>query len=1090
MPRPSKKKSESGQNNYADLHDLLKSAPIGIFTSTPDGIFMSANPTLAMMYGYDSPEGLMKSVTDIATQVYVNPEDRKEFIHIIKEQGEVVNHESRRLRRDGTVLWVSMNARAVRNEDGRIVAYQGFTTDITERKKAELEAQRQTALLISLLDSIPDIIFIKDIHGVYLGCNTEFARHIGHCKEDIPGKTDYDLYPQEEADFFRENDSRMLELGKPRYNEEQISYPDGRKILLETLKTPYRDSDGNIIGVIGVCRDITERRLADEALRKSENLFRKVFEILPIGLWVADKNGKLLQGNPAGVDIWGAQPNVDQKEYGVFKARRLPSGKEIAPDDWALAHTVNKGLTIVDELLEIEAFDGKKKIILNYTAPILDTNNQVEGAVVVNQDVTDRERAQVELRESEERFKALHNASFGGIAIHDKGIILECNQGLSDITGYSYNELIGMDGLLLIAENSREMVMNNILAGYEKPYEAFGVRKNGEGYPLRLEAKNIPYKGKNVRVVEFRDNTEQKRSEKDLQQALEDSEKLALQRKSLFEAARNVLRHDDFATTARHIFDSASSIIGSTAGYVALLSDTGQENELLFLEAGGRHCSVNPDLPMPVRGLRAEAYKNNCVAYDNDFMHSRWVEFMPEGHVRLDNVLFAPLVVENATLGIMGLANKPGGFTQEDASIAGAYSDLAAIALNNSRMLDKLIQSEEMQKKAAIVAEAANQAKSEFLANMSHEIRTPINGIMGMMQLMQMTTKLDAEQKQMVDMTLNSANRLTRLLSDILDLSRVEAGKMTIYEEKFSIRELLNSVTDLFKVTARDKSVELECTRNSALPDEIIGDPARTRQVLFNLVGNALKYTDQGRVSLDIMPLPLGSDEDIRVLFTISDTGIGIPDDKLGSLFKPFVQVDGSHARKYQGAGLGLSIVKRLVDLMGGKINVSSQVGKGTTVYVVLPFKLPEGVEFPKNLEKGPLLQAKKRLRILLAEDDPSNALPVQKLLEKAGYTVIRAENGQQVLDLLNEQYFDLILMDIQMPVMDGVEATRVIRSQDMGPNKDIPIIALTAYAMQGDREKFLEAGMNDYLAKPVNMKDLEKALSRLENSSVRLKVQ
>ncbi|MCA1743127.1 MAG: response regulator, partial [Desulfovibrionales bacterium] len=336
-------------------------------------------------------------------------------------------------------------------------------------------------------------------------------------------------------------------------------------------------------------------------------------------------------------------------------------------------------------------------------------------------------------------------------------------------------------------------------------------------------------------------------------------------------------------------------------------------------------------------------------------------------------------------------------------------------------------------------AESANQAKSEFLANMSHEIRTPINGIMGMMQLMQMTTELDAEQKQMVDMTLNSANRLTRLLSDILDLSRVEAGKMTICEEEFSTGELCDSVTDLFKITAKEKGVPLECTRDQALPQKVIGDQARVRQILFNLVGNAFKYTDQGVVSLDMTPLSPAGNEDIRILFTVSDTGIGIPDDKLGDLFKAFVQVDGSYTRKYQGAGLGLSIIKRLVDLMGGNVTIESTEGKGTNVYVVLPFKMPEGVESPKSLETGPLLQTKQSFRILLAEDDQTNALPVQQLLEKAGHTVALAENGQQVLDLLNDQKFDVILMDVQMPVMDGVEATREIRRLEDEKNSSIP---------------------------------------------------
>ncbi len=240
-------------------------------------------------------------------------------------------------------------------------------------------------------------------------------------------------------------------------------------------------------------------------------------------------------------------------------------------------------------------------------------------------------------------------------------------------------------------------------------------------------------------------------------------------------------------------------------------------------------------------------------------------------------------------------------------------------------------------------AEAANKAKSEFLANMSHEIRTPLNGIMGLMQLLQATT-LDADQQKYVQMVFTSANRLTRLLSDILDLSMIEAGKLSIYEAEFSVRDLGNSVMELFTVQARDKGVDLKCTLDPALPPRVVGDEARIRQVLFNLMGNALKFTDRGEVRVDMTPLAPVRGEDVRILFTVSDTGIGIPDDKLGGLFRPFVQVDGSYTRKHQGAGLGLAIVKRIVDLLQGHAFVESVVGEGTTVYVVLPFKLSDDV--------------------------------------------------------------------------------------------------------------------------------------------------
>jgi CheY-like chemotaxis protein len=352
-------------------------------------------------------------------------------------------------------------------------------------------------------------------------------------------------------------------------------------------------------------------------------------------------------------------------------------------------------------------------------------------------------------------------------------------------------------------------------------------------------------------------------------------------------------------------------------------------------------------------------------------------------------------------------------------------------------------------------------------------------------------------------MAMGAAKRLTRLLSDILDLSRVEAGKMTIHEAEFAVQELGDSVFDLFKVAARDKGVHLECLIDPDIPPRLVGDEARVRQILFNLAGNALKFTNKGGITVKIAPLPSQKPDECPILFSVSDTGIGIPEDNLDKLFQPFIQVDGTYARSHQGAGLGLAIVKRLVDLLGGNVSVLSTVGEGTTVNVVLPFTLIAGKSSPEQRETDQFREASRKLRILLAEDDPSNALPTRKLLEKSGHEVTLAEHGQHVLDLLAAHDFDVILMDVQMPVMDGVEATKRIRSQEsevrgqepesrdisseLQPStfnlqrpRRIPIIALTAYAMTGDREKFLESGMDDYLAKPVKMVDLERVLEKI----------
>jgi PAS domain S-box-containing protein len=375
-------------------------------------------------------------------------------------------------------------------------------------------------------------------------------------------------------------------------------------------------------------------------------------------------------------------------------------------------------------------------------------------------------------------------------------------------------------------------------------------------------------------------------------------------------------------------------------------------------------------------------------------------------------------------------------------------------------------------------AEIANMAKSEFLANMSHEIRTPLNGIMGMIQLLD-GTPVGADQNKYIELALTSCNRLTSLLSDILDLSRIEAGMMEIHESKFRFEDLRSSILGLFAIESLTKAVTLKCVIDPTIHPEVIGDEGRVLQILFNLVGNGLKFTKEGSVTVEIIPLKSENNDVYRVLFTVSDTGIGIHEDNINDLFKPFAQIEKSYTRKYQGAGLGLPIVKKLVLLMGGSIDIDSIVGEGTSMNVVLPFKKSAEASISTHQE-AVMIKDKQKLRILVAEDDPSNQFAMIKLLEKAGHEVMLAENGKQAIDLLKIHDFDCILMDVQMPLMDGVEATKTIRSSvDLGPKKDISVIAMTAYAMIGDRETFLKCGMNDYISKPVEIEQLQILLER-----------
>ncbi|MFP5260254.1 MAG: response regulator [Acidobacteriota bacterium] len=380
-------------------------------------------------------------------------------------------------------------------------------------------------------------------------------------------------------------------------------------------------------------------------------------------------------------------------------------------------------------------------------------------------------------------------------------------------------------------------------------------------------------------------------------------------------------------------------------------------------------------------------------------------------------------------------------------------------------------------------AEAYTKTKNEFLANMSHEIRTPLNGVLSILQLLE-TTHPTAEQQEYLGIATRSANRLTRLLTDILDISKIEAGKITLTQEVFVVSRLQDALQDLFSKAFSEKNITLRFAIDDTLPPRLIGDEARLSQILFNLVGNALKFTDHGSVSVEAMGLGPTVADNYQVLFIIRDTGIGISDELLVQIFEPFVQADSSYTRSFQGAGLGLSIVKKLVALLGGELAIDSAPGQGTAIYLSLPFTLPTE---PADRTRQALLEIQPgpvETRILLAEDDLVSAIIGKLILEKSNYRVFPARNGQEALNLLHDHTVDLILMDIQMPDMDGIEATRRIRADPDPKIRHIPIIALTAHAMVGDRERFLAAGMNGHLTKPFSRDTLINKISMLLTSS------
>ena len=384
---------------------------------------------------------------------------------------------------------------------------------------------------------------------------------------------------------------------------------------------------------------------------------------------------------------------------------------------------------------------------------------------------------------------------------------------------------------------------------------------------------------------------------------------------------------------------------------------------------------------------------------------------------------------------------------------------------------------EEELRRARIAAEASTKAKSAFLANMSHEIRTPLNGIMGFTGLT-LQTKLDAEQRENLETVEYSAQSLLRIISDILDFSKIEADRLDLESAPFSLRECLENAAGTILASARQKQLVFSWTVSPGTPDFLLGDATRLRQILLNVMGNAVKFTSEGSVTTEVSAAAFDGCR-VELQFAVRDTGIGVPPEKQGFIFEPFRQAEGYMTRKYGGTGLGLAIVKRLLDLVGGRIWVESKEGVGSTFYFTVPFLLSHkpltSRDDAEALDEAPISP----LSILAAEDNDVSRLLVGKLLAKQGHTVTEARSGREALTFCERGTFDLILMDVQMPDMDGFEATAAIRNRERLTGERVWIIALTAHAIKGDRECCLNAGMDDYLSKPIQPDELRAAIRR-----------
>jgi len=950
---------------------------------------------------------------------------------------------------DGSQMWVEGDYICLYDKEERIIGHFGVQRDVTDRYEAESALRESEERLELVVDAAELGIWDIDLKTGNTHRNDRWAEMLGYEPNEIEETRDAweaIIHPDDLAASNKAiRDHLQGKTETARVVHRLRTKEGGWKWILNWGRVVERDEKGKPTRAAGTHIDIDDQVRVEEKLRESEQLLEEAQRIAKLGYWEWDLTNENLVWSDEMIRIYGHKP-------GAFKPSIAGMENQIHPEDLERVKKAHQlFLRNPKKSFEVEHRvilpNEKVRYLQSQGRLISDKKQRSRRIVGTVQDITERKLAEESLRQSEERFRTVWNSVVDGlVTIREDGSIESVNPAAAKLFGYTQKQLVGKNVKILMPEPISNQ-HDEFLARYKETGEAkiigkgrevVGRHASGKMFPIDLAVNEVVIGDTRFFSGILRDITERKR----ITEQLQDSEE---RYRMLAEYSADLISKHDL----QGIYTFASPASLSLLGY--------EPEELLGKNA---YDFFHPD-DLQKLGLSHERLMATPDIITIDY------------RVRREDGSYIWFETMSRTI------RDPQGAPQEIIAMSRDVSQRKEAEEKLQQASEELLQAYEETARAQKEAERANEAKSQFLASMSHEIRTPMTAILGFSKILRGRVS-DGKSREFVDNMVSSGEHLLDLINDVLDISRVEAGRMVLNPQPVDLKQLADDIVNLFRPLSEDKGLTLTSDIRD-LPPRLNLDRQRIRQIITNLLGNAIKFTEEGSVSLSVHP----DKKRKGIVIEVCDSGPGVPEEAKERIFDPFYQSENTRYTKTQGTGLGLSITSKLIQAMEGTIALSTKLGHGSTFTAFIPCKavklddvLPEDIRQLEIKTAEPL----ERLAILVADDHAPNRLLIDHILSTRGHRVTVVENGQEAVNAFSKSAFDVVLLDVQMPVMGGYEAIRHIRKTPGGDR--VPVITLTAFAMRGDRLKSLEAGADDYIAKPFDPDDL---ISKVENIRTQL---